>query len=275
MKVVTLSGALDGGRITPSTAIQDPGYVSVGGSLIHDWDGRNHGTVTMTNVLELSLNVGAIKAMQTEGRDPFFHYLEAFGLGSGTGVDLAGEASTPLRPPAQWRDSEVATASFGQGIAVNMLQMCAAVNAVANQGRWVQPHVAETVGGVPVGPFQSHQAISPQAAASMTAMMDSVVQHGSGWMARVKGFELDQAGKTGTSQIPENGRYSPDHVWASYVGFLPSDNPRFTMLVVVRKPNNGSADHNEGYYVSGPIWKAIAEQIILQWRITPEAKQPV
>lgn len=275
MKVPTLAGALDTGKITPSTTIQDPGHVSVGGSLIHDWDGANHGTVTMTNVLEKSLNVGAIKAMQMEGRDSFFHYLEAFGFTAATGVDVADEAWMPARPTAQWRESEVATASFGQGIAVNMVQMCAAINTVANQGRWVQPHVAETVGGVAPGPVASRQAISAESAASMTRMMDSVVQHGSGWMARVKGFELDEAGKTGTSQIPENGRYSQDHVWASYVGFLPSDNPRFTMLVVVRKPNNGSADHNEGYYVSGPIWKVIAEQIILQWRITPEAKQPV
>ena len=105
MKVVTLSGALDGGKITPTTTIQDPGYISVGGSTIHDWDGVGHGTVTMTNVLEKSLNVGAIKAMQMEGRDSFFHYLESFGFGAASGVDVADEAWLPPRPPAQWRDS--------------------------------------------------------------------------------------------------------------------------------------------------------------------------
>jgi len=88
----------------------------------------------------------------------------------------------------------------------------------------------------------------------------------------IQGFEKDEAGKTGTSQMPENGQYSTDHVWASYAGFLPADNPKFTMLVVVRKPNNGSFDHNEGYYVSAPIWKAIAQAIILQWRITPDPR---
>jgi cell division protein FtsI/penicillin-binding protein 2 len=269
MKVVTLSGALDAGRITPQTTIEDPGYVGVGGALIHDWDNKNHGTVTMTNVLEKSLNVGAIKAMQAEGRDNFFHYLDAFGFGSSTAIDVADEAQMPLRPAAQWRDSEVATTSFGQGIAVNMVQMCGAINVVANQGRWVQPHVVQSIGGASPGTFASRQVINPQTAATMTQMMQSVVQHGSGYMSKVKGFELNQAGKTGTSQIPENGKYSPDHVWASYVGFLPADNPRFTMLVVVRKPNNGSADHNEGYYISAPVWKAIAEQTILDWRITP------
>jgi cell division protein FtsI/penicillin-binding protein 2 len=271
MKVATLSGAIDAGKITPDTTIQDPGYVYVGGSVIHDWDNANHGTVTMTNVLEKSLNVGAIKAMQAEGRDSFFHYLQAFGFDQPSGVDLAAEAHMQMRPAAQWKDTEVATASFGQGIAINMVQMCAAVNAVADQGRWVQPHVVESIGGAKPDKLVSRQVMSPQSAATMTRMMESVVQHGSGWMARVKGFELDEAGKTGTSQIPENGKYSPDHVWASYVGFLPADNPRFTMLVVVKQPDNGSADHNEGYYVSGPIWKAIAEQIIPEWRITPGA----
>lgn len=269
MKVVTLSGALDAGKITPDTTIQDPGYVNVAGTVIHDWDNASHGTVTMTNVLEKSLNVGAIKAMQMEGRDNFFHYLQAFGFGSSTGIDVAAEAQMQLRSAGQWRDTDVATTAFGQGIAVNMVQMCAAINVVANQGRWVQPHVVESIGGASPGKFATRQAVTPQTAASMTQMMESVVQHGSGHMARVKGFELNEAGKTGTSQIPENGKYSPDQVWASYVGFLPADNPRFTMLVVVQKPNNGSADHNEGYYVSGPIWKAIAEQIIPEWRITP------
>jgi len=74
--------------------------------------------------------------------------------------------------------------------------------------------------------------------------------------------------------MPENGKYSHDHVWASYAGFLPADNPRFTMLVVVRQPDNGSSDHNEGYYVSGPIWKRIAQQIIERQRITPGAVFP-
>jgi cell division protein FtsI/penicillin-binding protein 2 len=207
--------------------------------------------------------------MQMEGRDNFFHYLQAFGFGSSTGIDVADEAQMQLRPAGQYRDTEVATTAFGQGIAVNMVQMCAAINVVANHGRWVQPHVVESIGGASPGKFASRQAVTPQTAASMTQMMESVVQHGSGHMARVKGFELNEAGKTGTSQIPENGKYSPDHVWASYVGFLPADNPRFTMLVVVQRPDNGSADHNEGYYVSGPIWKAIAEQIIPEWRITP------
>jgi cell division protein FtsI/penicillin-binding protein 2 len=106
----------------------------------------------------------------------------------------------------------------------------------------------------------------------MTEMMKQVVQNGSGWSSRVKGFEKDQAGKTGTSQMPVNGQYTLD-VWASFVGFLPAQNPRFTMLVVVRKPHVDGSDHdwtlNDGYFTAAPIWKSIAQTMVVDWHITP------
>jgi cell division protein FtsI/penicillin-binding protein 2 len=274
MKVVTLSGALDGGSITPQTVINDPGYTDVGGSRIWDWDRANKGNITMTRVLESSYNVGAIKAEQAEGSDSYFHYLQAFGFGQPSGIDVAGEANVRLRPLAQWRDSELATAAFGQGVAVNMVQMATALNAVVDGGVLVQPHVVERIGAEAPRLSPARQVIKPETAAEMGQMMRAVVQHGSGWTARIPGFELDEGGKTGTAQIPENGRYSTDHVWASYFGYLPARDPRFTMLVMLNRPNNGSWDHNEGYYCAAPIWKRIAQQIILDWRITPEALPP-
>ena len=274
MKVPTLAGALDAHAITPTATITDPGYIDVGGVRLRDWDLKNHGTVTYTRVLEESYNVGAVRAEQAEGLPTFYRYLQGFGFNAASGVDVAGEAvgQPPLRPYDQWRESELATASYGQGIAVNMVQMAAAVNVIANGGRYAPPHVVARIGGQPnaVEAQPQRQVIDPATAAQMKQMMESVVQHGSGYTARVAGFETDEAGKTGTSQMPEAGGYSSDHVWASYAGFLPADNPRFTMLVVVRKPNNGSFDHNEGYYVSAPIWKEIAQSIVLQWRLTPD-----
>lgn len=273
MKVPTLAGALDAHAITPSTTINDPGHIEVGGVRLNDWDLRNHGTVTMTRVLEESYNVGAVRASQMEGLPVFYRYLQAFGFSGASNVDVQGEASPgPLQPFEKWRESELATASYGQGIAINMVQMAAAINVIANGGRYAPPHAVARIGGQPnvVETQPQRQVIDPAAAAEMKQMMTSVVQHGSGFTARVPGFENDQTGKTGTSQMPEGGGYSTDHVWASYAGFLPADNPRFTMLVVVRKPNNGSFDHNEGYYVSAPIWKEIAQSIVLQWRIVPE-----
>ena len=139
MKVVTLSGALDAGRITPQTIINGPGYIDVTGSRIRDWDGAGKGNITMTRVLEESYNVGAIRAEQMEGRDSYFHYLQAFGFGQPSGIDVAGEANVRLRPLDQWKESEVATAAFGQGVAVNMVQMATALNAVVDDDylKWI------------------------------------------------------------------------------------------------------------------------------------------
>lgn len=275
MKVVTLSGAINAGAIAPDTVINDPGVLSVGGYRIYDWDRRNHGNVDYTYVLAHSLNVGAMKAMQAEGHDAFYKNLQAFGFTQPTGIDVAGETVVPPPPASQMADSQYATASFGQGIDVNMVQMLSAINVVANGGRWAPPHVVERVGTQinPVLLQPQRQVVSPETAAKMTVMMEQVVQHGSGWTSRVPGFQLDQAGKTGTSQIPVNGEYTQD-VWTSFVGFLPAKHPRFTMLVVIRKPHYPGADRdwtlNDGYMTAEPIWQKIAQTLVVNWHITPD-----
>ncbi|HSS93933.1 MAG TPA: penicillin-binding protein 2 [Candidatus Dormibacteraeota bacterium] len=275
MKVATLSGAINAGAITPSTVINDPGYLKVGGFRISDWDHRNHGNIDYTYVLQHSLNVGAMKAMLAEGHPAFYSYLKGFGLTQPSGIDVAGETSVPLPSQDQMSDSQYATTSFGQGIGVNMVQMLAAINVVANGGKYAPPHVVERVGTTlnPLLLKPQRQVISPSTAAQMTTMMEQVVQHGSGYTTRVKGFALDQAGKTGTSQIPVNGQYTLD-VWSSFVGFLPAKHPKFTMLVVERKPHAPGSQYdwtlNDGYITAGPIWQKIAQALVVDWRITPD-----
>ena len=277
MKVVTLSGAINTGSITPDMVINDPGYLYVGGYRISDWDYRNHGNITYTYVLEHSLNVGAMKAMQAEGHTNFYNNLQGFGLTKPSGIDVAAEDTVPLPAAAQMADAQFATTSFGQGIDVNMVQMLSAVNVIANGGRYAPPHVVDRIGTSlnPLLMAPQRQVISPAAAASMTAMMEQVVQNGSAFSSRVKGFEKDQAGKTGTSQIPVNGKYTQD-VWASFVGFLPAQHPKFTMLVVIRKPHYpGSGQDwtlNDGYLTAAPIWQKIAQSMVVDWRITPDPK---
>ena len=270
MKVVTLAGAINNHAITPQTTINDPGYIRIGGFTLGDWDRQNRGVVTFTKVLESSLNVGAIKAMQAEGAEAFYRNLVAFGLGRASGVDVAAESTTPLKAFSDYRDSEMATMTYGQGINVNMVQMLAAENVIANNGRYAQPHVVERVGGKPtaLATAPQPQLVSPETATQVTQMMASVVQNGSGWKTRIPGFEKQEAGKTGTSQMFIDGKYTLD-VWSSYVGFMPTANPRFTMLVVIRQPHNDSWDHNDGYYVAAPIWKTVAQNIILDWHIAP------
>jgi len=277
MKVVTLAGAINSGKIQPDTIINDPGYVNVGGYNIYDWDRANHGRINYTYVLEHSLNVGAIKAMQAEGHANCYNYLTAFGLTKASGIDVAGETAVPLPAYKDLSDSQFATTSFGQGIGVNMVQMLAAINVIANGGKYAPPHVVERIGNK-INPLllkPQRQVVSAETAAKMTAMMQAVVQHGSGWTSRVKGFELDQAGKTGTSQIPVNGKYTLK-VWASFVGFLPAKKPRFTMIVVIRKPNVPGSENdwtmNDGYFTAAPVWQKIAQAMVVDWRITPDPK---
>ena len=274
MKVVTLSGAIDAGAIKPGTIINDPGALYIGGYRISDWDGVNHGNINYTYVLEHSLNVGAMKAMLAEGHRSFYKYLTSFGLTQPSGVDVAGETFVPPPPADKMAASMYATSAFGQGIDVNMVQMLAAVNVVANGGKYAPPHVVERIGNTinPVMLRPQRQVISPATARQMTAMMEAVVQYGSGSSARVNGFELDQTGKTGTSQIPVKGKYTQSE-WTSYVGFLPATNPRFTMIVVIRKPNAPGSNLdwklNDGFYTAAPIWQKIAQTIVVNWHIRP------
>jgi cell division protein FtsI (penicillin-binding protein 3) len=156
-----------------------------------------------------------------------------------------------------------------------MVQMLSAINVVANHGKYAPPHVVDRI-GTQINPLllqPQRQVITPETAAKMTQMMQMVVQQGSGWTSRIPGFQLDQTGKTGTSQIPVNGKYTQD-VWASFVGFLPAKNPRFTMLVVIRKPHFPGSQYdwtlNDGYNTAEPIWKQIAQTMIVDWHITPD-----
>jgi len=150
--------------------------------------------------------------------------------------------------------------------------MLAAVNTIATAGELVQPHVVDQVvdTGGRAHPVSSHvvrRVISPQAAAQMRQMMIGVVEHGSGFAARIDGFRGHIAGKTGTANIPMNGGYGqdPSDVIASFTGFVPAEDPQFTMLVIVRKPKTLF----EGAYVAAPIWKAVASALITRWNIAP------
>jgi cell division protein FtsI (penicillin-binding protein 3) len=270
MKVVTLGGALDCKAITPDYRFNETGTAVVGGYAIHNWDGKAHGMVTMTQVLENSLNVGAIKAEQLEGAANYYKYLQRFGIGTPTGVDVAGETAAPLADLSRWKASQLATASFGQGVSATAIEMLAAVNVVATGGNLVWPHVVDQVidsKGVrhQVQPRVVRQVISPKTAQQMQQMMVAVVEHGSGFAARIDGFKNRIAGKTGTASIPENGSYAKDQTIGSFVGFLPADHPQFIMLVITRKPKVLF----EGAYVAAPIWKTVASALITQWQVAP------
>jgi cell division protein FtsI/penicillin-binding protein 2 len=272
MKVVTLAGGLQSHAITPGYTFNETGSVTVGGYNIQDWDHKPHGNIDMTKVLALSLNAGAVKVQQMEGADNFYKFLGAFGIGRLTGIDVAGEVGQPLKPLSNYRASELATTSFGQGVAVTPIEMISAINTVAAGGRFVRPRAVTSQiladgsrkdlppdPGVPV--------LDAVAEDQIKQMMVTVVEHGSGWTVQMDGWHNRIAGKTGTANVPEGGKYS-DKVISSFVGFMPADNPRFTMFVIMRKPQ-GDTLAQEGTFTAAPVWKSIAQQILMQWQITP------
>jgi len=276
MKVVTLAGALDAGMITPQTPFADVGWIRVGGITIWDWDRRPHRDKTMSDVLEQSLNVGAVEVLLREGKDLFLRSLRAFGVGSPTGVDVGGEVSGSLNR-TDWRISELATATFGQGVAVTPLQMLVAVAAIANDGKVMWPHVLarwqdpRTGEVTTVLPRVVREAVSPAAAHQLRDMMVGVVENrgGSGFNARIEGFKGRIAGKTGTAQVPENGKYAEHHVIGSFVGCMPVEDPRFCALVIIRKPRWKPEQPLlvEGAYVAAPVWRDIAKAMVQQQHI--------
>jgi cell division protein FtsI/penicillin-binding protein 2 len=275
MKVITFAGGLNHNAFTPSTVI-DEKQQRIDGFLIHDWDRRSHGNVSMQWVLDDSLNNGAIDAMKMEGENAFYNNLLAFGIGAPTGIDLAGEVNDPLAPETSWNPLRYAEATFGQGLVTTPVEMLAAVNAVANGGVWVQPHAVTAILNPNTGTTtafvpETRRVMSATAANTLAHMMVGVVNDpgSEGKRAKIPGYSMEIAGKTGTAQValPNGGGYGPNVV-ASFVGFMPATNPRFTMMVVLNSPQV-NAGNRFGSILAAPIWKQMAELMIETWRIEP------
>jgi cell division protein FtsI/penicillin-binding protein 2 len=275
MKVITFAGGLNHNAFTPSTVI-DEKQQRIDGFLIHDWDRRSHGNVSMQWVLDDSLNNGAIDAMKMEGENAFYNNLLAFGIGAPTGIDLAGEVNDPLAPETSWNPLRYAEATFGQGLVTTPVEMLAAVNAVANGGVWVQPHAVNAILNPNTGTTtafvpETRRVMSATAANTLAHMMVGVVNDpgSEGKRAKIPGYSMEIAGKTGTAQValPNGGGYGPNVV-ASFVGFMPATNPRFTMMVILNSPQV-NAGNRFGSILAAPIWKQMAELMIETWRIEP------
>jgi cell division protein FtsI/penicillin-binding protein 2 len=272
MKVVTFAGGLQAGAITPGYTFDEQQTV-VDGHLIHDWDDRSHGEVTMQQVLDMSLNNGAMKVMNLEGPNAFYTNMLAFGIGAPTGVDLAGEVHQEMAPQSQLSMLDYSEMSFGQSVAVTPVEMLAAVNAVANGGVWVEPHAVDAIidpntGRTTAVTPATRRVISAQTDQTLTTMMTHVVDDpgSEGFDARIPGWSGEVAGKTGTAQEPVNGQYTGSVV--SFVGFLPASDPQFTMMVVIDEPQVPAAD-DFGSLLAAPVWRQMAEQMIDYYHLTP------
>ena len=224
----------------------------------------------MSQVLEKSLNTGAVFVQQLIGKKIFKDYLEKFGFSKKTGIDLVGEIKGNLSNLNTKRDIEYATASFGQGIAITPMELATALSSIANGGKLMRPYVVEKFiysdgREEIVMPEIVGQAISSETADKLTKMLIDVVENGYGKKAGVSGYFV--AGKTGTAQVPDNdsGGYSPDKTIHSFGGFFPAFNPKFLILIKLDNPQKirFAADSVT------PVFSEIAKYILNYYEIAP------
>ncbi|AJQ29943.1 penicillin-binding protein [Pelosinus fermentans] len=259
-KSVVAAAALQEGQLYPEERFIDNGYVEVSGRRIRNWSDESYGNVSFVEVIEQSINTIFVQIGMRLGAYKLIEYAKAFGFGKATGIELPGEEEGLLFRPEDMRDSDVATMSIGQSIAVTPLQLITAVSAIANDGVLLKPYIIKEVRNVDgsierEGVTQSvRQAISPETANRLTALMEKVVLEGGGKKASIKGYRF--AGKTGTAEkLQDDGSgYSAGRYVASFVGFGPVEDPQVAILVVLDDP--------KGSYYGGEIAAPIAGEIL-------------
>jgi stage V sporulation protein D (sporulation-specific penicillin-binding protein) len=268
-KTLVMSAGLNERLITPNTIINENGPVKVGVYLIKTWNDQYHGNITMTDVLVNSSNVGMVFVGRKLGEAKMLQYIHNFGFGIPTRIDLQDESSPELRPDTEWKEIDLATATFGQGIAVTPIQMVRAVSALANGGWLMEPHIVKEIqdnkgNSIMIQPKKIRQVITSDTARIITEMMIASVDRGEAKFAKPVGFRI--AGKTGTAQIPVAGHYDNTKTIASFVGFAPADDPKFVMLVTLREPSSSQW----GSETAAPLFFNIAKELFNYYSIAPQ-----
>jgi cell division protein FtsI/penicillin-binding protein 2 len=268
-KVLTMAAALDSETVTPDTTFLDTGVILVGGITIHNWNYGAWGPQTMLGCMQHSLNVCLAWVSTEMGANVFYPYLQDFGFGHSTGVELAGEVTGRLKVPgdSDWHEADLGTNSFGQGISVTPIQMVMAISAVANDGVMVVPriigavvdkgHQYETstrVAGTP---------ISAETAHTLTEMLAISLEEEAS-TALVEGYRV--AGKTGTAEIPTPYGYTSSVTNASFVGWGPVDDPQFMVYVWLEKPTISPW----GSVVAAPVFNQVVQRLVVLMDIPPD-----
>jgi cell division protein FtsI/penicillin-binding protein 2 len=269
MKAITIAAAIDQHVVTPNTTYEDKGYAIIGGRRLNNALGKSYGTSTVTQILEHSANAGAVFVAQKLGAEQLRAYLEAFGFGKASGIDLSGEATGDVRPLAEWYPVDLGTIAFGQGIAATPLQLAAAYAAIANGGTLYRPYAVaarrDADGEHRTAPVAVRRPITPETAATLRTMLTSTVDNGIANGASVAHFSI--AGKTGTAQIPsDDGRYVDDSYISSFAGFAPANDPRFVAVIVIERPQS----RLYGTVTAMSAFRNIAQDALRTMRIQPD-----
>ena len=268
-KILVMAAALDAKAVEPDTICDVcAGPVKVDKYTIETWNREYNPDSSMTDIIVHSDNVGMTFVGSKLGADALYDYLDKFGIGKLTSIDLQGEASPTLRKKGSWSIVDLATASFGQGVAITPIQMIKAGAIIANGGRVVSPHVVtklekdgwqEDVSGE-----TGEKVLSDEAASQIKAMMVEAAKNGEAKWTYQRGFSV--AGKTGTAQIPISGHYDAEKTIASFIGFSPAQNPKFIMLITLKEPTSSPWASE----TAAPMWYAIARDLFPYFGIQPE-----
>ena len=276
-KIVTAGAALEEKILTPDSVIETgPGHIRFGSRVIDEDKGHNYGLLSFTDVIVKSSNVGAIKVGLRVGAERMSEYVRLFGFGRPSSPDFKAESRGIVWAADKLTDSALASVSMGYQVGVTPLQMATAVSVVANGGELMEPRVVRAVirdgRRIPVPRRTLRRVINQETAADVAAMMEAVVERGTGSKSRVAGYAV--AGKTGTAQKIISGRYSNTEYNVSFVGFVPVRQPVFTIVVVVDSPH-GVPPY--GGTVAAPIFSRIADAALRHVGVPPsvDAAPPI
>ncbi|MDR3564950.1 MAG: stage V sporulation protein D [Negativicutes bacterium] len=270
-KIITTAAALGEKVVTLEDRFSDPGEVEVQGRHIHCWKDGGHGSQSFLEVVENSCNVGFVNVGLRLGADPFYRYIQAFGFGRATGIDLPGEAKGIMIDKAKIKPINIATMSIGQSIAVTPIQLLTAAAALANDGKLLRPQIVREVkgkDGAVIRAFQPDavaEVLNPKTAQTVKGILEKVVEEGTGRSAFLEGFHI--AGKTGTAQKVGDGGYVAGKYVASFVGFAPADRPEIAMLVVIDEP----VGPYYGGVIAAPVFGAAARDILQYLKVAPQS----
>ena len=269
LKILTMAAALDNSTVTPATTFLDTGSILIGGITIRNWNDQAWGLQDMEGCIQNSLNVCMAWVSSQMGAQNFYRYMNRFGLGRPTGIDLADEAAGRLKAPGDtdWSPSDLGTNAFGQGVAATPIQMMMAASAIANNGRMVTPHVLYAMvrnGRQFNVPAQyAGSPISAHTAQIFNQMLFTSIKNEAS-LASVPDYSI--AGKTGTAQIPVEGGYDPTKTNASFIGWGPMDDPRFMIYVWLESPSASIW----GSETAAPVFAQVAQKTILMLSIPPD-----
>ncbi|MBR1552665.1 MAG: PASTA domain-containing protein [Schwartzia sp.] len=261
-KSIVAAAALEEGLVAPNDWFMDPGFLIVSEKRIENWSGDSFGTVTFTDVMKQSINTCFALIGLDLGADRLDKYARRFGFGDLTGIELPAEEAGILFEVDEMRDSDIATMSIGQSIAVTPLQLITAMSAIANDGVLMKPHIVKAVynedGSVyeEMKPHEVRRVIRSETDKTLIGLLEQVVSTGGGQKAKVKGYRI--AGKTGTAQKirTDAAGYKEGSYIASFCGFAPTENPEVALLVIIDEPL--------GTYYGGQIAAPVAAKIFRQ-----------